>query len=188
MVGHTKVRLGVCAALVSLNALSTASVGAATTASGAQDPNMRVSVSIVSSGANPNVALVGDEVRAVFSVTPSSVFQTGIVNLIWDGDWAGSKLGFAKTKLVKMRSGRTWDWEVKVRVRGNAIPGTYNLFGAAETQNGPLNTDSSQCNGRIPLMGSCAIASIQVGMAGATAMDLGAFEAEAEDDNDKTDE
>jgi hypothetical protein len=126
VVGHLKLRLLACAVIVGLMALSAASIGTANTVVGTQDPTVTVSATLKSSGADPEIARVGDTVFA--SVTmDSNVDTTSIVRTTVFGDLDGTRFSFEKSKIKKLRADGTWDWAGKITVKAGTPPGTYHL-------------------------------------------------------------
>jgi hypothetical protein len=140
-----KLRLLVCAAFVGLTALSAASVAAADTQWGIQDPTVTVSASLLSRGSDPNVARPGDVVDA--SVTmDSNVDTTTIVRVFVFGDFEGTRFSFEKSKIRKLRADGSWDWSGHITVKEGTPPGVYHLSIVAIT---PGVIDSSAATASI---------------------------------------
>lgn len=126
MVRHFKLRLLACAAFVGVMALWTASMAGADTQFGSQDPTVTVSASLLSRGADPNVARLGDTVDA--SVTmDSNVDTTSYVRVFVIGTLDGTRLAFERTKIRKLRAGGDWDWSAHVTIKAGTPPGVYTL-------------------------------------------------------------
>jgi hypothetical protein len=135
VVGHLKLRLLACAAIVAVAALTAASVGLANSVVGSQDATVTVSATLKSSGADPEIAQVGDTVFA--SVTmDSNVDTTSIVRTTVFGDLDGTRFSFEKSKIKKLRADGTWDWAGKITVKAGTPPGTYHLGIVAVTVGG----------------------------------------------------
>lgn len=133
MARHSKLRLLVCTAFAALMTLGAASAASADTQVGTQDPNMTVTVSLKSSGMDPNVAAIGDKVTAFVSVKASNFFTLLDVHLFVFGDWTGTKAGVEKDKLLRLKPGKTWDWEAKFKVRDRTPLGMFSLSALAIT-------------------------------------------------------
>jgi hypothetical protein len=146
-------RLLAYTAFVCLLALGASSVASADTQVGTQDPNAAVTVSLRSSGMDPNVANVGDTVRAFVSVKTSNFFTLSFVRVFVIGDWAGTKVGVNKEKLLKLKPGKTWDWDAKFKVRQRTPLGAYSLTVLAIT---PDIIDSSIATATITAVGTGA--------------------------------
>jgi hypothetical protein len=131
VVGH-KLRLLTGVALVSLTALWAASVAIADYQVGTQDPTVTVSAALVSSGANANVARVGDTVYADVTMD-SNIDTASSVRVFVFGDLDGTKLSFDRTKIRKLRPDGTWDWSSKITVRSGTPAGVYHLTIVANT-------------------------------------------------------
>jgi len=144
-------RLLAYTALVGLMALGASSVAAADTQVGTQDPNATVTVSLRSSGMDPNVANVGDTVRAFVSVKASNFFTLSFVRVIVFGDWTGTKVGVTKDKLLKLKPGKTWDWDAHFKVRTRTPLGAFTLTALAIT---PDIIDSSIAVASITAVGN----------------------------------
>ena len=130
---HLKLRLFACTAFVALTALGASSVASADTQVGAQDPNATLTVSLTSSGMDPNVANVGDRVTGSVSVKASNFFTLLSMHLFVFGDWTGTKVGVEKDKLLRLKPGKTWDWEAHFKVRDTTPLGTFSLSALAIT-------------------------------------------------------
>jgi hypothetical protein len=130
---HLKLRLLACTAFAALMTLIVASVASADTQVGMQDPNTTVTVSLKSSGMDPNVASIGDKVTASVSVKASNFFTLLDVHLFVFGDWTGTKAGVEKDKLLRLKPGKTWDWEAKFKVRQTTPLGAFSLSALAIT-------------------------------------------------------
>jgi hypothetical protein len=126
VVGHLKLRLLACAAIVGLTALGASSIAGANTIFGTQDPTVTVSSTLKSSGADPEVARAGDTVFA--SVTMDSNIDTASVvrTTVW-GDLDGTRFSFDRSKIRKLRADGTWDWAGKLTIKAGTPPGTYHL-------------------------------------------------------------
>jgi hypothetical protein len=146
-------RVFACIAFLGLMALGASSVASADTQVGTQDPNATVTVSLRSSGMDPNVAHVGDTVRAFVSVKASNFFTLSSMRMIVFGDWAGTKVGVTKDKLLKLKPGRTWDWEAQFKVRERTPVGAFSLTALAIT---PDIIDSSIATATITSVGTGA--------------------------------
>lgn len=140
MVGH-HVRLVMGIALVSLTALWAASVAAADTQVGTQDPTVTVSSSLHSRGLDPEIARIGDVVDAEVTVD-SNVFETSYVRVYIIAGLDGTRLSFEKTKVKKIRDAGTWDWSAHTTVRSGTPPGVYNLSVIAITP-GVINVSTA---------------------------------------------
>ena len=143
MVGN-HVRLVMGLVLVSLTALWGASVAAADTQFGTQDPSVTVSSSLHSRGLDPQIARVGDVVDAEVTVD-SNVFETSYVRVYILAGLDGTKLSFEKTKLKKIREAGTWDWSAHTTVRAGTPPGVYNLSVVAITP-GVINSSAAMAS------------------------------------------
>jgi hypothetical protein len=130
---HSKLRLLACTAFAALMTLGAASAASADTQVGTQDPNTTVTVSLKSSGVNPNVANVGDKVTAFVSVKAANFFTLLNVHLFVFGDWTGTKAGVEKDKLLRLKPGKNWDWEAKFKVRDRTPLGMFSLSALAIT-------------------------------------------------------
>jgi uncharacterized protein YfaS (alpha-2-macroglobulin family) len=131
VVGH-RVRLLTGVTLICALALWAASVATADTQYGSQDPTVTVSASLLSSGADPNVARAGDTVYANVTMD-SNVDTTSTVRVFVFGDLDGTKLSFDRTKIRKLRPDNTWDWSSKITVPAGTAPGVYHLTIVANT-------------------------------------------------------
>ena len=121
-----RLRLLACAAIVALTALVGASVAAADTVWGNQDPTVAVSAMLKSSGSDPEVARAGDTVFA--SVTMDSLIDTtNIVRVTVAGDLSGTRFEFERSKVRRLRADGTWDWSAKTTIRSDTPPGVYHL-------------------------------------------------------------
>jgi hypothetical protein len=146
VVGHLKLRLLACTAFVGLMMLGASSVASADTQVGTQDPNATVTVSLQSSGMDPNVANIGDTVRASVSVKASNFFTGIFVHVFVFGDWTGTKVGVNKDKLLRLKPGKTWDWDARFKVRSRTPLGAFSLTAVAIT---PDIIDSSMATATI---------------------------------------
>jgi len=126
VVGHLKLRLLACTAIVGLMALGASSVASADTQVGTTDPNVTVMASLTSSGRDPNVANRGDWVTAKVAVK-SNIFAPQWLTTIVFGDIEGTQWAFEKTTLKEFGPGKVWGWTLRFPVLRFLPSGAYHL-------------------------------------------------------------
>jgi hypothetical protein len=122
-------RRAAIAVAVLVMALAGGSLARATIGTGNENPDLLATASLVSVGADPDVADDGDKVRAELSVTNTTdtellchVFMGS--DLPSGGDW------FDYDKIIKLKPGHTWSKSHSVKTK-NLPSGTYTIVIAA---------------------------------------------------------
>jgi len=119
----TTLRLCVLAAAIAILALVGGSGAGATTADGNQNPDLLTHASLVSSGANPDVATAGDTVTATLSVTNVTDSREFVRLYLNSGLTVGPPLGI--DHLMQLGKGKTYTWSVPIKIGSSVASGTY---------------------------------------------------------------
>jgi hypothetical protein len=122
---QTKIRLAAVFAVAALAAFAIGSVARATSGSDSFNPTVLVTASMVSSGANPDVATVRDTINETMSVTNLSSAKQYV--RIFQG--SNMPIGPSPTKdqLKLLGPGQTWSWKAHTKVKKGTPLGVYTI-------------------------------------------------------------
>ena len=128
----TVLRLCALAAVVVVITVVGGSAALATTGSDASNGNILVAASLVSSGANPDVATAGDTVTETYSVTNLSSTDKDLARIFVSSDLpAGPHI--AVDHLMNLGPGKTQTWSRPVKISSTTPSGVYTLSIASVT-------------------------------------------------------
>lgn len=119
----TMLRLSGLAAAIAILALVGGSGAGATTASGNQNADLLAFASLVSSGADAEVAKAGDTVTATLSVTNVADSREFVRLYLNSGLTVGPPLGI--DHLMVLGKGKTFTWSVPIKIGSSVASGTY---------------------------------------------------------------
>jgi hypothetical protein len=124
------------AASVAALALAGASVAFASSSTGNDNPDLLVSVSMVSSGTDPEVATAGDTIQVDYSVTNVSAQSEWVRFIEVDGGIPKQK---DVSELKLLDAGKTLHWSKNVKVKDNLASGIYTIdvYGLSTTSIDP---------------------------------------------------
>jgi hypothetical protein len=127
VVGHLKLRLLVCAALVGLTALWASSVATATTVTDSTDPNVTVTATLKSNNRlSPDIAVNGNWVTASVSVR-SNMAELSYLNVFLNGQIEGTQWMYETSILRQFRPDKAYTRTISFPIFGFMPRGVYSL-------------------------------------------------------------
>jgi hypothetical protein len=135
-------RLVALTAVVGAIGVGGASIAIANTGSGSQNPDLTVTASFQSSGADAELATVGDSVAVGSSLTnnTSSVLKADVLAVIVGPDGA---VMYQKTRSVTLPRGKTSSVSGSLPVLASYLPGIYTLTVSASNANGESSASAT---------------------------------------------
>jgi len=134
-------RLSALAAVGVVIAVVGGSGASATTGGDATNGNIRVTASLVSSGANPDIAKAGDVVTEMYSVTNLSTTDKDLSRIFVNSDLpAGPHI--AVDHLMNLGPGKTQTWSRPVQIKSDTPSGVYTL-GIASVSAGVIDPSAT---------------------------------------------
>jgi hypothetical protein len=122
----TILRLGAFAAVMAVIAVVGGSAAFATSGNDATNGSILVTASLISSGANPDVATAGDTVIEAYSVTNLSTTDKDLSRIFVNSDLpAGPHI--AVDHLMNLGPGKTQSWSRPVKISSSTPSGVYTL-------------------------------------------------------------
>ena len=135
----TRLRIIAALAVAAIAAFAIASVAGATSGSDSFNPTLRVTVSMVSSGANPELAQVRDTVTETMTVTNLGAKQYA---RIFQSSNMPSGTSPNKDQLKLLNTGQTWSWTAKTKIHKGTTSGVYTI-GVAALGSGVLDPSAA---------------------------------------------
>lgn len=127
MVGHLKLRLLACTAIVGLMALGASSVGFANTVSDTTDPNVTVTASLKSNNrTSSDIAVNGNWVTASIAVK-SNLTELSYLNVFVNGSIEGTQWAYDTSILRQFKPGKTWTKQISFPILWFMPRGVYTL-------------------------------------------------------------